>query len=87
MGEGEQAAGLNYFSRHKIKEVADFLEKELIEPYQQLEIELHVNGKPVVLKEYVRNVTKNILVGIINSLKGIEEGIEEIGLRYKKKSK
>ncbi len=87
VGEGEPDTELNHFGKNEIKGVADFLEKELIKPYQQQEIDLFVNGRPVILKEYVQKVTKNILGGIINSLKGIEEEIEDIGLRYKKKGK
>lgn len=83
VGEGEADKSLNFYGKYEVKKIADLLELEFIKPYSIQEIDLYINNKPVVLNEFVQKIVKSIINAIIDSLKGIDNKIEEIDLRYK----
>jgi hypothetical protein len=85
VGESKIETDLNYFGKYEIKKVADFLVENFIKVYAGKEIELFVNNKSVVLNYQMQKVAKNVITGVIKSLKGLDEDIESIDLRYKKK--
>lgn len=87
VGESKVETDLNYFGRYEIKKVADFLVENFIKVYAEKEIELFVNNKSVVLNYQMQKVVKNVITGVVKSLKGLDEDIESIDLRYKKKKK
>lgn len=87
VGEGSMDTDLNCYGKDEIKKVAEFLELEFIKPYSVQDIDLYINNKPVVLNEFVQKVMKNIINGIIASLKGIDKKISLIDLWYYKSSK
>ncbi len=83
-GEAEIETELNYFGKYEVKKVADLLEIEFIKPYSEQDIEIYIDGKPILLNDFVQKIVKNIINAIIASLKDIEKGIKEIDLRYRK---
>ncbi len=54
-----------------------------MEPAQDLQIELTVNGKKVGMNPYVKLVFTNVVLGLIKSLKNIGEA-KEIVLKLRK---
>jgi len=84
VGEKEISTDLNYFGKYEIKRVADFIEKNFIKTREEDEIDLVVNDKPVELNNYLKKLIGNVITGIIKSLKGVEEKIELVEIRFKK---
>lgn len=84
VGEKEISTDLNYFGKYEIKKVADFIEENFIKTRKEDEIDLVVNDKPVELNNYLKKLIGNVITGIIKSLKGVEEKIELVEIRFKK---
>ncbi len=60
------------FSLEDVKGVADLLENGYIKPYQR-RLSLYINGVPVPLSDFPKEIISHILLGIASSLKGVSE--------------
>lgn len=60
------------FSFADVKGVADLLEEGFIKP-QRERLSLYVNGAPVPLSIFPREIFRNTLLGMVSSLKGVGE--------------
>ena len=60
------------FSLEDIKGLADFLEKGFIEP-QRERVSLYVNGVPIPLTSFPKEIISNTLLVMVSSLKGVGE--------------
>jgi hypothetical protein len=49
------------------------------------QVELIINGKKIPLTEFPEEFIKNTLIGMVSSLKGVNENIETISLTISKK--
>lgn len=65
------------FSFSEIKKIIKYLENNLEEEKQ--DVELKINGRKIPLNNFVKNIFKNTIKGMVFSLKGIEE-IKKISL-------
>ncbi len=84
IGTGKINTDLNYFGRYEIKRAADFIEENYIKIYKEKEaVDLFVNGDQVILKDYLKKLVGNVIVGIVKSLKGGEKDIESVEIKYK----
>ena len=84
IGTGKINTDLNYFGRYEIKRIADFIEENYIKAYKkEAAVDLFINGKRVVLKDYLKKLVGNVVIGIVKSLKGGEKDIENIEIKYK----
>ncbi len=60
------------FAFDDIAGLADLLEEGFIKP-QQERVSLYVNGVPIILKSFIKELITNVLIGIAVSLKGVGE--------------
>ena len=58
------------FSLDDVKSLTDLLEEGFIKP-QRERLSLYVNGAPVVLSSFPKELITNVLTAIANSLKGV----------------
>ena len=73
------------FSLADVKGLADFLEKGFIKP-QQERVSLYVNGIPIPLTLFPREIISNTLIGMVSSLKGAGE-VRSLDISLRRKSK
>ncbi len=75
--------GIRQFSLEDTKGIADFIEEDFIKP-QGDRLSLYVNGEPVSLSIFPKEIITNILLAMANSLKGVGK-ISSIKAFLKKK--
>lgn len=68
---------IKVFSIREIEEITRYLEENLKE--EKVGVELKVDGKKIPLNEFVKSIFRNVLKGIVSSLKGVEK-IKKISL-------
>jgi molybdopterin-guanine dinucleotide biosynthesis adapter protein len=66
----ESSAGTPRYSRDDVKEIADLIQKEIIEKSPP-GMEIMVNGKPVFMKPFVKNIIGSSILAMISSLKTV----------------
>ena len=49
------------------------------------QVELIINGKKIPLTEFPEEFIKNTVLGMVSTLKGVDEDIETISLAFSKK--
>jgi len=79
-----EVEGVKNFPIDKPQEVADFIEKVFIKKREDSfpdEVELFINGKRIPLKHYVKETLKEILLGFIKPLKGIEYPVNSLDVK------
>ncbi len=72
------------FSRDKIQGLADLIEKNLQAQLKGEDVELLVNGAPVSVNLYVRDLLARILVAMVSSLKGVRE-VKSLSISLRRK--
>lgn len=70
------------FGLNDVQKIVDFLVETFIEPSQS-RVELRVNGSPVALSTYPREIITSVIETMAKSLKGVGE-IKELEFRLKK---
>jgi len=65
-------ANIRQFSLEDIKSLADLLEEGFIKP-QRRRLVLYVNDIPVILSTFPKEFVANTILGIVSSLKGVDE--------------
>ena len=63
--------------------IADFIEKNFISGHEE-DASLFVNGKPIFLNRFLKEITANIALGIASALHGIGE-IRNLDISVRKK--
>ena len=58
------------FGREQVKEIADFIEKELLAKIPA-DMAVMVNGKPVFLKRFVKDIIASSLLAMLSTLKSV----------------
>jgi hypothetical protein len=53
---------------------------------KQNEVELHINDKKIPLSEFPEQFMKNTLLGMVSTLKGVDDHIETINIVVTNKS-
>ncbi len=79
--------GMRRFDVSDYEGVAKFLEENFINRREEEfedEVELFINGKRIPIKYYVRETLREILMGFIKPLKGIEYPVKRIDVRVVK---
>lgn len=61
-----------HFAFDDTRSVAEFLINNVLERQRETEVFLSVNGNPIGLKSFVRNVLTNTILGLVASLRGTE---------------
>lgn len=64
--------GTRQFAHDDVSRLADLLEEGFIKP-QKERVCLYVNGTPIPMKSFIKDLVANVLVGIAVSLKGVGE--------------
>jgi molybdopterin-guanine dinucleotide biosynthesis protein B len=85
VGNYKKDLSLPCFTFENLYEVADFVEDRFLKKEKPL-IELFVNGENIPMKSFVQRVFANTLLGLISSLRGVEDP-KDILIRFKKKQK
>jgi molybdopterin-guanine dinucleotide biosynthesis adapter protein len=75
-------SGVKEFGLDDAKGVADLLEEIYLKPNQE-RMSLFVNGQPVPLSTFPRQIIGNVLLAMANSLKGVKD-IDSLEYRYHK---
>lgn len=75
-------AKVRQFGLEDVKPVADLLEKGFILPRQE-RLSVYINGQPLVLKSFPRDIAAGTLEGIFTSFKGAEN-IKSLEVSFKK---
>jgi hypothetical protein len=57
------------FSWDQVKALVDLIEQDLIRPNTE-HVSLYVDGAPVALTSFPRQIVRNLLVALVSSLKG-----------------
>ena len=70
------------FSLEDAKGLADLLEKGFIQP-QRERVSLYVNGTPISLSRFPRQIITNILLALASSLKGVKK-VKSLDIFYRK---
>lgn len=78
VSDSEIAFDKPVFHPDQIKDLADFLEKDL--GSKESQVTLYLDGKSVPLNSFVKNIFENTAVGMVKSLKGIKEEARRITL-------
>jgi len=72
------------FKLDDISGIADFIEQLLVqEGGVENSVTLIINGKPVPLNAFVQSVIKNVIIGIIDTLKRADEKLKQIDVIIK----
>lgn len=71
VSEEKTAAAVPNFSPVAVEAIADFLEKAATREKSIIRIE--VDGKELPLNHFVRIISENVVLGIVRSLKGVED--------------
>ncbi len=75
------------FHPEQVDEIATFIEEELIKKREEEfpdEVELFVNGRRIPMKFFLKGILKEVLLGFLKPLKGIENPLERIDVRVVK---
>ena len=72
------------FSKDNIQGLADLIEKNLQAQLKGEDVELLVNGAPVSVNLYVRDLLARILVAMVSSLKGVRE-VKSLSISLRRK--
>ena len=75
------------FHPEQVGEIATFIEEEFIKKREEEfpdEVELFVNGKRIPMKFFLKGILKEVLIGFLKPLKGIENPVERIDVRVVK---
>lgn len=72
------------FSKDSIQGLADLIEKNLQAQLKGEDVELLVNGAPVSVNLYVRDLLARILVAMVSSLKGVRE-VKSLSISLRRK--
>jgi len=67
---GELPLKIPRFGREQVKEIADFIEKELLAK-MPADMAVTVNGKPVFLKRFVKDIIAGSILAMLSTLKSI----------------
>jgi molybdopterin-guanine dinucleotide biosynthesis protein B len=70
------------FSLEDVKGLANLLEKGFIQP-QRERVSLYVNGTPIVLSSFPKQIIGNILLALASSLKGVKK-IKSLDIFFRK---
>jgi molybdopterin-guanine dinucleotide biosynthesis protein B len=82
IGSGENRDNTIMQYQDDFKEVIKIIKKEIDKKKKKHDVRIMVNGKKVALSEFTEEIIKNTLVGMLSSLKGIDQINEvEIHLR------
>lgn len=63
---------IRQFTPDDVSRLADLLEEGFIKP-QKERVCLYINGTPIPMKSFIKDIVANVLVGIAVSLKGVGE--------------
>jgi molybdopterin-guanine dinucleotide biosynthesis protein B len=67
---GELPLKIPRFGREQVKEIADFIEKELLAK-MPADMAVTVNGKPVFLKRFVKDIIASSILAMLSTLKSV----------------
>ena len=67
---GELPLKIPHFGREQVKEIADFIEKELL-ARMPADMAVTVNGKPVFLKRFVKDIIASSVLAMLGTLKSV----------------
>lgn len=56
-----------------IKEVVDLLEQKVLFPRNKPQIEIYIDGKHLPMKEFVQDIVKTTILGMLSTLRGVPE--------------
>ena len=63
--------------------IINFIKNELNKVAKNMkEISIKVNGKQISLTEFPSDIIKNTIIGMLNSLKGVDEKIENVEIKF-----
>ncbi len=63
--------------------IADFLEKKFIQPKRLKTVELMVDGKSIFLNNFVREILKKTVLGMISPLRGVPDAPQRVEVSIK----
>ena len=77
-------ADLPQFGLDDISSIADFIEIKLVGKRND-EIALFVNGQPVTLNRFAQDILTGSILGMLATLKGVDEEIKSVEVTFRKK--
>lgn len=83
IGRGSATENLPDFDLDDVEGIADFIENRFLRPQRRkkMKIEVHVDGRKIGLKGFVKDILSNAILGMISTLKGCKNpGRIEISL-------
>jgi molybdopterin-guanine dinucleotide biosynthesis adapter protein len=75
-------SGVKQYGLDDAKGVADLLEETYLKPHPE-RVSLYVNGKPIPLSAFPRQIIGNVLLALADSLKGVKD-VDNLEYRYRK---
>jgi len=70
ISDGELPLKIPRFGREQVKEIADFIEKDLLAK-MPADMAVTVNGKPVFLKRFVKDIIASSILAMLSTLKSV----------------
>ena len=77
-------ADLPQFGLDDISGIADFIEAKLVGKRSD-ETTLFVNGEPVTLNRFAQDILTGSILGMLSTLKGVDEEIKSVEVTFRKK--
>jgi len=68
----------------KVKEVADLLEQKVLFPRNKPQIEVYIDGKHLPMKDFVQDIVKSTIWGMLSTLRGVPETPKNIEITIDK---
>jgi molybdopterin-guanine dinucleotide biosynthesis protein B len=76
---------LPQFKTDDIKSIADFIEEKLVGKRND-ETTLYINGDPIKLNRFAQDIVARAILGIVSTLKGVDEDIKSFEVAFRKKA-
>ena len=86
IGNGEKRDNTIMQYQDNFKDVMKIIKKEIDKKKKKHDISIVVNGKKVALSEFPAEIIRSALVGMLSSLKGIDQ-INEVAIQFKNELK
>jgi molybdopterin-guanine dinucleotide biosynthesis protein B len=80
----ELSVDIPQFKLNDISGIADFIEAKLVGKRQD-ETTLFVNGKPIMLNHFTQDILAGAILGMLSTLKGVNEDIKSVEVTFRKK--
>ena len=85
IGNGEKRDNTIMQYQDDFEEVMNIIKKEIDKKKKKHDISIIINGKKVALSEFPAEFIKSTLVGMVSSLKGVDQ-INDVEIRFKNES-